>query len=383
MRRAGRALARLLSRETSSGVFIREIDGLRFVAILSVVLYHLNGFVLLKTGQHRSASWLSIVLDKGAFGVPLFFVISGFVISHPFARSLLQGGSPPGLKRYYLRRVRRLEPPYLINLLLLYGLFVLVKGVDPKALLPHLLASMAYVHDVVYGAFSLVNGVAWSLEIEFQFYVLAPLLIGLFRLRRAWRRGLLLGLMAVTGLVSFIFQGVPRVQLSILGYGHYFLAGFLLADLYIDDWGETPSRDALWDVIAAAAWLVVGGLQFGPRGLQTLSPLAVLVAYCGAFRGRFANWLFRQPGLYVIGGMCYTIYLYHFQIISAVGKLVLPLGWLATLPLGLGILAAAALVVPVVLVISSALFLLCEKPFMRARRVAAEPTVPLAAVAGE
>src|SRR5579864_3453549 len=107
-----------LSRVTSSGAFIPVIDGLRFVAISSVFLYHLVGYVIAKSpvacAEARMDTWLGVALDKGWFGVNLFFLISGFIISLPFAAHHLEQRRPVSLRSYYLRRVTRLEPPFII-----------------------------------------------------------------------------------------------------------------------------------------------------------------------------------------------------------------------------------------------------------------------------
>jgi len=79
-----------LSRETSSGRFIPEMDGLRFVAIAMVVLFHLNGYLTAKAVSPQYAftarsDWITQVALVGFRGVELFFVISGFILGLPFA----------------------------------------------------------------------------------------------------------------------------------------------------------------------------------------------------------------------------------------------------------------------------------------------------------
>src|SRR6185295_9906028 len=140
----GDRLGRLLSRETSAGRFIPEIDGLRFVAISSVVLFHLHVFIIKKLGLQAADSWLAVFMSKGAIGVQLFFVISGFIISLPFAQG--QRGWRPtlGLRAYYRRRLTRLEPPYILNLLLISALLLLFGKLSLRELMPHLLASITY-----------------------------------------------------------------------------------------------------------------------------------------------------------------------------------------------------------------------------------------------
>ena len=102
-------------RVTSSGNLIPEIDGLRFLAIFSVFLYHLAGDVL----RHSAAGFSETLQDNGIFrvtqilnfGVPLFFAISGFILSLPFASAHLNGAKQVSIKKYFWRRVTRLEPP--------------------------------------------------------------------------------------------------------------------------------------------------------------------------------------------------------------------------------------------------------------------------------
>src|SRR5581483_4845753 len=117
----------------------------------------------------------------------------------PFAAHHLLGARRVSLKAYYWRRVTRLEPPYLLAMLLCFLTLVFYWGQSARALWPHLLASMFYLHNIVYYSpdtmgFSTINPVAWSLEIEVQFYILAPLLACVFLIRHKWlRRGAILG----------------------------------------------------------------------------------------------------------------------------------------------------------------------------------------------
>jgi peptidoglycan/LPS O-acetylase OafA/YrhL len=334
---------------------------------MSVVFYHINGYVMVKSGRPTGADALTRVFDLGAFGVQLFFVISGFIIAHPFARRLLAGDHDLRLKHYYLRRLTRLEPPYFINLLLIFTLLIAVNGADLAMLFPHLAASLTYLHNVVYGGHSLVNGVAWSLEVECQFYLLAPLLVSVFRIRNAGARRLLLiaGIAFSSWASVVLLDGHPRLELSVLNFAGYFLAGFLLADLHLADWLERPSATPAGDLLSLAGWAAIPLLLQGSAGWQGLLPFAILAAYVGAFRGQASAKLFTFTPVYLIGGMCYTIYLYHFFVVSAVGRL-LPRA-IFGLPPGVAVLAAATLIVPVVTLAGSAIFVLLEKPFMQMR----------------
>lgn len=380
-----------LSRVTMSGEFIAEVDGLRFLAIAPVVVFHVRNYLIANPvadyAAPPEADWAALVTYAGRYGVQLFFVISGFILALPFARHYIEGAPRVELRRYFLRRLTRLEPPYVLVMLGCFALLVLLKG-GAAELWPHLAASLTYTHGVVYGRPNPINLVAWSLEVEVQFYLLMPLLAAVFAVRgKLARRALIVG--AAAAAVAFqtaFITGEGRLSRTLPNYLQYFLAGFLAADLYLCGAFGRGRRGARWDLAAAAALAAlvwVGGWPGLARA--AFAPLALLL-FCAAFRGRLSNRLFTLAPVTVVGGMCYTIYLIHFQLLSAFEKAA---GRLAlTDHYWVNLLAHAALFAPVLLVSSAAFFLLVEKPCMRrdwprrlgrraravfARRPAAEP----------
>ena len=76
-----------------------------------------------------------------------------------------------------------------VSLLVFY--FVFQPASERGTLLPHFFASLFYAHGLVYGSWSEINAVTWSLEIEVQFYILAPLLCRVFSIRPTWPRATL------------------------------------------------------------------------------------------------------------------------------------------------------------------------------------------------
>ena len=113
-----------LRRVTSSDHrYLPEVDGLRFLAIFGVLFFHVIYSATNVPGVPLQASALDFLLrpfQEGHRGVELFFGISGFILALPFAAQHLNGAAPVSVRRYYLRRVTRLEPPYLVALLVFY-----------------------------------------------------------------------------------------------------------------------------------------------------------------------------------------------------------------------------------------------------------------------
>jgi peptidoglycan/LPS O-acetylase OafA/YrhL len=359
-----------LSRETSSGRFIPEMDGLRFIAIAMVILFHLNGYLLAKSSLHHSGpspqlDWLAQIAFVGFRGVELFFVISGFILGLPFAAHHLKNAPGVDLRKYYLRRLTRLEPPYFVTVLLLFVLALWVQGKAVAALYPHLAASLFYLHNLIYGSPSPAIGVAWSLEIEVQFYALVPLLTFIFairrrRLRRVSLVALILGILSAQSL--FLPRSGP-LSLSILAYLQFFLVGFLLADVFLADWGESHPTNLAWDIVAIAGWPVLFVVLRADTLVHWLFPFLVFLLCCAAFRGSCSRRIFSNRFITVIGGMCYSIYLIHYEVISAVGRFTR--GIAEGCPYWLYLLVQSALIGISILLVCGFYFVLLEKPCMR------------------
>jgi len=364
-------LVTLLRRRTASLAFIPQIDGLRFYAVVAVLVFHCAGYLSTPARNPAAgaaaATWFAALATSGHSGVELFFVISGFVLGLPFARAAAGVGSPVSLQRYFLRRVTRLEPPYIINLLLVSAAIIVAGRETLAALMPHLLASLVYCHNFVYGRSSSVNFVAWSLEIEVQFYILAPLLAGLFAVRTPWLRSTALGAGVALGstLTCYLTSTAavpPSYTLTLACYLQYFLVGFALADWHARG-GDRSARSSAADALAVPCVAAVPLLEHHPALRAYLLPLAFGGLCLSALHGRLHSRLMSVPALVVIGGMSYTIYLYHPFIKSACGPAIVRLT-----PSGLPAVAALMLqitvFITVIVAVSVPLFLCFEKPFM-------------------
>jgi peptidoglycan/LPS O-acetylase OafA/YrhL len=357
-----------LRRVTSSGRFIPEIDGLRFVAILTVYLYHLSEYLRVKSppsGADPSSTLMARILGHGGNGVQLFFVISGFVLALPFASHYLRKTKAVSLRAYFLRRLTRLEPPYALSMVLFFIMLIVYVGESPSALLPHLAASLVYLHNVIYGYMSSINGVAWSLEVEIQFYILVPLLARLFAIKSRWLRRSTMVLL-IAGTVVMQWFTIPavghRLSISIFNYLQYFLLGFLLADVYLTDWNQNPTPSWAWDAVAFVGWPLLVVVWEFPVASMWLFPPMTFVLYCATFRGIWSRRLLTNTWITTIGGMCYSIYLLHQPVISFIARHTVHLEF-ANGP-KFGFLVQFLLVTPIVLAVCTTYFSIIEKPCM-------------------
>lgn len=359
-----------LSRITSSGRFIPEVDGFRFVAILPVVIQHISERVQryseVQWAQPIKQDTVAFLASRGTIGVYVFFAISGFILSLPFAKLWLEGGKKISLKSYFWRRVTRLEPPYIIWMTV-FLLVLLIQGkYGLRELLAHYGASIFYAHNLVFGEYSLINPVAWSLEIEIQFYLLAPVLAFLFfSIQWAWlRRSLLLGaIFLLIGLQHQLGWYQSIAKLTLLCQLQHFLVGFFLADLYLTD-SRAKSRVSHWffDALAVVSFLVLA-FSWSEEGLKNLVFSSTLILFfLTAYHGRFSLKLLRNPWITAIGGMCYTIYLIHLPLVEGLIRLTKYIT--LTNIFSINLLLQFLLMTPIILAFSALGFLVLEKPCM-------------------
>ena len=306
-----------LARRTTTGRYIPEADGLRFVAIMLVLLFHasLSIFAAVRGAPNvqpfggadlQVKGWhlWDYVLNQGRYGVHLFFILSGFILGLPFV-----SGSP-SLRAFYKRRLTRLEPPYLIALT---ACFLLA----PAGMGGHYLAGFFYLHTFVFRSVNPVNGALWSLEVEIIFYLLLPHIARVFSLSARPRRVILLGAIAVAEPLQRHFAS-PVQHFSLVGLFQFFLTGLLLADLYVNGWGEKGKR-RLWDVVGVAS---LGLFLLGGRAgwFYLLLPLIGAGLFSAAFLGVTTSRLLSNRYITTVGGMAYSIYLVHIPVMFVLGR---------------------------------------------------------------
>lgn len=359
-----------LQRKTNSTSFIPQIDGLRFLAILPVVIAHLNIFVVAKSHfvftENSFNYWLSYIINESAIkGVMIFFVISGFILVLPFAKQFLQGGKIVSLKSYFFRRLTRLEPPYILNNIAYAVLLVLFARHEYAALfpkgtiLPHLGASLFYLHNILYPSHAAINYVTWSLEVEIQFYLLVPLLVLILKLPKFFRRVTLTSLIF---LFPFLQHYYTPHFLSIYSFIQYFLIGFLLADLYLSGF-KIKMNEMIDFLVGLLALIGVLGLSYQKNVFAEYGfIILILTFFIITLTGEFWRKVLSVRTLTTIGGMCYSIYLWHTAVISGIGNHITSVGVSGNYLLTL--LLQMAIVLPILLVITTIFYLLIEQPCM-------------------
>lgn len=214
-------------------VHFKNLDAIRFIAALLVVLHHIQYFKM----QDGVSSWpgLSHVLeDAGRVGVNLFFVLSGFLISY----LLMKENSDTGdinFKHFYVRRVLRIWPLYMAYsfVLIVLSPFIMHKlgiAVDSNlhTILTNLLFMILFAVNIQLAFFPYNKGIleiTWSVCIEEQFYLIWPLLLILFRkkLKLLFILMLSIGFLSKTGclVLPYFFHSLTTPQL--FGYNYVLL----------------------------------------------------------------------------------------------------------------------------------------------------------------
>lgn len=362
-----------LSRTSHSKKIIQEIDGLRFLAAFPVVIQHLTERITrdINVDFHIGLEYMItyFLTSRGFIGVYIFFIVSGFVMTIPFANYYLFNGKEINIKRYYKNRFSRILPPYTIALFSCFIILVIINYQPISYLFEHFLASVFFLHNVIYTKWSPINPTIWTLEIQVQFYMLLPLLAYLtYKFRSTLHRRVflvlfLLGLHVFQDYFSIIT--VHKGYFNILGNLQYFLVGILLADIYLIELKNKNTRSYFFDILAALA--LISSLLAWSWDHNIYSRLLFLtllfIFFYSLFRSIIINKFLSLKWIIALGSMCFTIYLVHLPL--AEFFIVLTKNIHYTNYLSVNVLIQTAMYLPLLIVVSSIFFILIEKPSMQ------------------
>jgi peptidoglycan/LPS O-acetylase OafA/YrhL len=351
------------------GKYRPDIDGLRTVAILPVLLFHAGVPGLL----------------GGFVGVDVFFVISGFLITAIIAREVDEGRF--SILRFYERRIRRILPALAVVMaFVLVGAAWLFLPSDFVAVPRSIVAALLFVSNLLFWSEASYFGASahlkpmlhsWSLAVEEQFYIFFPLLLMLVRRWSVRRRKLLLLAIFIVSLALSIVL-VPRKP----DFSFYMLptrawelmAGALLAVQAVPAVRQRFAREvvAVLGLVAILAAVVLYDETTPFPGLAALPPVLGAAALIHCAPGTLVGRLLGLRPVVFIGLISYSLYLWHWPIIVfaeySTGSVLQ--GW------------ATVAVVAASLVMATLSWRFVERPFRSSERMPAPRLFRLAGVTG-
>jgi len=307
---------------------LRGVDGLRAVAALWVVLFHIHAF----SGAHIGViPGADLFLRSGSTGVSLFLVLSGFCLYLPFAG---YRNSRFDTKTFLIRRCRRLLPAYYVSLAMTIAAVVVAGSSLGLATyrgwpaVGQLLTHMTMTHTLFPSGFYALNGAYWSLALEWQLYLTLPLLIfGIRRWGLAWTAAAAISVNVLYRLLLFVLISQHRMAADSL------LATAVLPNQLPGRWAEFVFGMVAAELHQAGVLLRIRLIWAGPvmLALVALSLLSVgnqwsHMLFGGVFvlllgvvlkADNLVATIISWNPLARLGTMSYSLYLVHQPIVQA------------------------------------------------------------------
>lgn len=350
---------------------LEGIESLRAYAAVAVIFFHLVG-----TGGAKLPEVLSFIGTNFGFGVPLFFVVSGFSLAYGYWQKLNDGDATSS---YFKRRFARIAPLFYTVLAFELVLHWMVWGkiYDPSELLVNVLFMFNVIPHMTDG----IVWASWSIGVEMIFYVLFPLLL---MVCRGWL-STVLALIVSTTVATLFTIGLQPFETQLMSFMHhnfvtnapYFVWGILAYTIHsqVSSISVKARRLVCWALCALAAGAILT-LYFGTslyaffanRGLRTAwemlwgIPFATVCIAMALHPSR----LLSNPVTRYLGNISFSLYLVHPIIVWGFGQLGIYSWIYALFPRSevAGYLGSMAVALSAVTAISVFTFNFIEKPGM-------------------
>ncbi len=362
-------------RVSNKGFYQPELDCLRFMAFLSVFFYHcIPGEPSFYTGwPHAIVSFIGATVTAGEFGVPVFFVLSAYLITNLLLREKERTGRLD-TRSFYIRRILRIWPLYYSFLAIASLLpFILRHQSMPLIWIAgySLLAGNWVQAFAAYSPPTLMAHPLWTVSIEEQFYLMWPLVVR--KASRASIAGIAIALLVAANLsrVLLAFSDLPSrfqvINQNTVSNLDPIALGVLLA-LALE---KPPALSFLKRVALLLACVLsmigVGGIievhrvtgaVFG-KPLVAFASAGILVSFLGV-----RNHVIRNPILQYLGKISYGLYVIHFATWLCVAHFLKESSARYDETLG-GRIEMAALALAITIAVASMSYRWLETPFLR------------------
>lgn len=316
---------------------VASLTGVRAVAALLVLGTH----AAYTTGKYTHG-FVGLVYSRMEIGVPIFFVLSGFLLFGPWVKAAANGTDAPSVGRYAWHRVRRIMPAYVVTVVVAFLIYHFRSaGPNPghswMGLFRNLTLTQIYTDNYMFSYLHQGLTQMWSLAVEVAFYVALPVLAWLLLVvlcRRHWRPWLLLTGLGGLALISPLWMILVHTthflpdgaRLWLPGYLAWFVGGMLLAVLSamgIRMYGFVAVPLAVICYVIAST-PIAGEPTTSPTGLgealvktgfyAVIATLVVAPLALGN-RGWYARLLATRPMVW-LGEISYEIFLVHLVVME-------------------------------------------------------------------
>lgn len=287
--------------------FLDALTSIRFFAALIVLLFHATE----KIADHLPPV-IGPIIRNGAIGVPLFFILSGFVLTYSYQ------GSPLQLTQFFIARFARIYPVYLASLIIAFP-FILkpLKAANELSRIPELVAlKLSLLHGWSPWATWIWNVPSWSLSFEAFFYLLFPLLLPLVGKLNSPIRLALVPVCSLIFAYCVPFKDLlqPNISLAPIRDSLLFVIGVALAYEFIQG-RRMPKLIFAFSVLGALSLLAIHHPfpAGGPIRVALLLCLAGVIMGAASINRADKNFL-NNPTLKFLGESSYSLYILHIPI---------------------------------------------------------------------